>query len=69
MNIQVSNLNAFTLYALGDVYHPSWIEDGREMRIEHTIDCIKMAKKIGAKHISTEPGGPVLPESTDVNRA
>jgi sugar phosphate isomerase/epimerase len=68
LNTQVSNLNAFTLYALGDVYHPSWIEDGREMRIEHTIDCIKMAKKIGAKHISTEPGGPVLPESTDVSQ-
>lgn len=68
LNIQVSNLNAFTLYALGDVYHPSWIEDGREMRIEHTIDCIKMANKIGAKHLSTEPGGPVLPESTDLNQ-
>jgi sugar phosphate isomerase/epimerase len=67
LNIQVSNLNAFTLYALGDVYHPSWIEDGREMRIKHTIDCIKIANKIGIKHLSTEPGGPVLPECTDVD--
>jgi sugar phosphate isomerase/epimerase len=30
------------------------------MRIEHTIECIRLAKKIGAKHLSTEPGGPVL---------
>jgi sugar phosphate isomerase/epimerase len=60
-NMQISNLNAFTLYAIGDTYHPSWIEDTREMRIEHTIECIRLAKKIGAKHLSTEPGGPVPP--------
>src|SRR5919106_1097566 len=58
-NMQISNLNAFTLYAIEDTYHPSWIEDSREMRIEHTIECIRLAKKIGAKHLSTEPGGPV----------
>jgi sugar phosphate isomerase/epimerase len=59
--MQISNLNAFTLYAIGDTYHPSWIDDSREMRIEHTIECIRLAKKIGAKHLSTEPGGPVPP--------
>jgi sugar phosphate isomerase/epimerase len=60
-NIQISNLNAFTLFAIGDTYHPSWIDDNRrrEMRIQHTIECIRLAKKIGAKHLSTEPGGPV----------
>jgi sugar phosphate isomerase/epimerase len=65
-NMQISNLNAFTLYAIGDTYHPSWIEDSREMRIEHTIECIRLAKKIGGKHLSTEPGGPVplLPQSS-----
>jgi sugar phosphate isomerase/epimerase len=60
--LQVSNLNAFTLYAIGDLYHPSWIEDQvglREKRIEHTINCIRLAKKIGAKTLSTEPGGPM----------
>ena len=67
-NMQISNLNAFTLYAIGDVYHPSWIEDGREKRIEHTIDCIRLAKKIGAKHLSTEPGGPMPPQSSDVSQ-
>lgn len=61
-NMQISNLNAFTLYAVGDVYHPSWIEDQkdlREKRVDHTINCIRLAKKIGAKNLSTEPGGPV----------
>jgi sugar phosphate isomerase/epimerase len=61
-NIQISNLNTFTLYAIKDVYHPSWIENEkelREMRIEHTINCIYLAKKIGSKNLSTEPGGPI----------
>ncbi|MDQ3969204.1 MAG: sugar phosphate isomerase/epimerase [Thermoproteota archaeon] len=58
-NMQISNLNAFTLYAIGDTYHPSWIDDSKEKRIEHTIECIRLAKRIGAKHLSTEPGGPV----------
>lgn len=60
--VQISNLNAFTLYAIGDVYHPSWIEDdgrARKVRIQHTVDCIRLAKKIGAQHLSTEPGGPM----------
>ncbi|MEW5839844.1 MAG: sugar phosphate isomerase/epimerase, partial [Thermoproteota archaeon] len=50
--MQISNLNAFTLYGAagggGDVYHPSWIEgDGRlrEVRIQHTVDCIRLAKR------------------------
>lgn len=61
-NIEISNLNAFTLYAITDVYHPSWIESDkqlRELRIQHTINCLRLAKKIGAKNISTEPGGPI----------
>ncbi len=60
--MKISNLNAFTLFAIGDTYSPSWIEDDarrREMRIQHTIECIRLAKRIGAKHLSTEPGGPV----------
>jgi sugar phosphate isomerase/epimerase len=61
-NIEISNLNAFTLYAITDVYHPSWIESDdqlRDLRIQHTINCLRLAKKIGAKNISTEPGGPI----------
>lgn len=60
-NVEISNLNAFTLYAIGDVYRPSWIEDdgrARVLRVQHTIDCIRLAKKLGAEHLSTEPGGP-----------
>ena len=65
----ISNLNAFTLYSISDVYHPSWIEDdkvSRELRITHTINCIKLAKKIGAKNLSTEPGGPVMGRKTNM---
>jgi sugar phosphate isomerase/epimerase len=64
--LQISNLNAFTLYAMGDVYHPSWIDDeySRQARIQHTINCIRLASKVGAKNLSTEPGGP-LPASSD----
>lgn len=61
LGLKISNLNAFTLYAIGDVYRPSWIEDdekARNMRLQHTINCIKLAKKIGAANLSTEPGGP-----------
>jgi sugar phosphate isomerase/epimerase len=60
--IEISNLNAFTLFGLGDTYHPSWIEnteDVRELRIKHTLDCINLAEKLGAKNISIEPGGPI----------
>lgn len=69
LGMQISNLNAFSLYALGDVHHPSWIEDDlrlRDVRLQHTIDCINLAKKIGARNISTEPGGPV-PHSANLN--
>ena len=67
--IQVSNLNAFTLYAITDVYHPSWIENDnslRELRIQHTINCIELAQRIGSRNISTEPGGPIEPRVTDI---
>lgn len=63
LNLSISNLNAFTLFAIGDTYHPSWIENDlnyRKLRIDHTLDCIKLARKLGAKNISTEPGGPVM---------
>ena len=65
-DMQISNLNAFSLYAISDVYHPSWIEADkrlRELRLQHTINCVQLAEKIGARNISTEPGGPM-----DINR-
>jgi sugar phosphate isomerase/epimerase len=60
--IQISNVNAFMHNADGDTYHPSWIERDpaeRTRRIEYTLRCIDLAEKLGAPHISTEPGGPL----------
>src|SRR5438034_10307214 len=53
--MQISNVNAFTLYAIKDIYHPSWIENDdalRELRIQHTVNCIELARNIGSKNIS-----------------
>ena len=50
--MQVSNLNAFTFFGLGDTYHPSWIENekkDRDLRIKHTIGCIYLAEKTRSK--------------------
>ncbi len=61
-NLVVSNLNAFMMMAIGDFHHPSWIEKDkskRDLRINHTIDCIRLAEELGVNTISTEPGGPV----------
>ncbi|MFZ2446874.1 MAG: sugar phosphate isomerase/epimerase family protein [Syntrophobacteraceae bacterium] len=60
--LAVSNVNAFMHNADGDTYHPSWIENDpaeRARRIDYTIRCIDLAHKLGAPHISTEPGGPL----------
>jgi sugar phosphate isomerase/epimerase len=69
--IQISNLNAFTLYAIKDVYHPSWIENDaalREQRVQHTINCLELAGKIGSTTISTEPGGPLNRDTSDLSQ-
>ena len=60
-HLQVSNVNAFTLFALGDTYHPTWIEDDPKLiaqRIQHTKNAITMSAALGAKTISLQPGGP-----------
>ncbi len=59
-NLKITNLNCFTLFAVGDTYLPSWIEPDksrREIRIQHTLDCIKTARTLGCPYISTSPGG------------
>ncbi len=61
-NLQISNINAFMLWAIGDTWHPSWIErdaDLRRKRIEYTRSCIDLAARLGSPSISTEPGGPL----------
>ena len=60
--IKITNLNSFTLFAVGDTYLPSWIEPDkarREIRIRHTLDSLNIAKQIGCPNISIPPGGPL----------
>lgn len=60
--LAVTNLNSFTLFAVGDTYLPSWIEPEkarRDIRIRHTLDCLNLAKDLGCENISIPPGGPL----------
>ena len=60
--VEISNINAFMLKAIGDIWHPSWIEQDRakrQQRLRHTIDSLKLAQALGARSVSTEPGGPL----------
>lgn len=61
-NLAVTNLNSFTLFAVGDTYLPSWIEPDykrRRIRINHTLDCLKVSQYLGCRNISVPPGGPL----------
>lgn len=62
LGLKITNLNSFTLFAVGDTYLPSWIEpdqNQRNIRIEHTRSCLKIAKELGCANISIPPGGPL----------
>ena len=66
--LPVSNVNAFTLFACGDTYHPTWIEDDpalRELRIQHTLDSVELAHEFGAKTVSLQPGGTMIGTTLD----
>ncbi len=57
-----TNLNSFTLFAVGDTYLPSWIEPEakrRDMRVAHTLACLQVAAVLGCRNISVPPGGPL----------
>ena len=61
-NLEAANLNAFMLCAIEDFHHPSWIEPDpgyREQRVAYTLDCIDLVRPLGARTLSTEPGGPL----------
>lgn len=63
LGLAASNVNAFTLFADGDTYHPTWIESDRQRRrarVEHTIGAIRLAGALGAKSVSLQPGGPMI---------
>lgn len=62
-SLVVSNINAFTLFAEGDTYHPTWIEDDpalRRRRVQHTIAAVDLAHSLSARTVSLQPGGPLL---------
>lgn len=64
--LAISNINAFMMHAVDDhrqkYWHPSWIEPDvnyRRVRIDHTKRALTLAKDLGARCITTEPGGPL----------
>jgi sugar phosphate isomerase/epimerase len=66
--LAISNVNAFMMNAINDArqryWHPSWIEPDRhyrQVRIDHTIRALDLARELGSPCITTEPGGPVEP--------
>lgn len=66
--LAISNINAFMMNAVADArqpyWHPSWIEPDRhyrQVRIDHTLRALTLARELGAPSISTEPGGPLEP--------
>jgi sugar phosphate isomerase/epimerase len=66
--LTISNINAFMMNAVADArqpyWHPSWIEPDphyRAIRRDHTWRALQLAKDLGAKNITTEPGGPLAP--------
>jgi sugar phosphate isomerase/epimerase len=70
-NLAISNVNAFMMHAVNDprqrYWHPSWIEPDRhyrQIRIDHTVRALTLAKELGAPCITTEPGGPVEPAAS-----
>ncbi len=61
-DLKITNLNCFTLFAVGDTYLPSWIETDkarRDIRIRHTLECLQLAAVLECKNISIPPGGPL----------
>lgn len=59
--LKVTNINSFTLFAVGDTYLPSWIDPDpakRRIRIDHTLNCLRLAAALGCANISVPPGGP-----------
>ena len=69
-NLAISNVNSFMMHAVNDhrqkYWHPSWIEPDanyRRVRIDHTKRALTLAKELGARCITTEPGGPLEGQS------
>lgn len=63
-SLTISNINAFMMNAVADprqpYWHPGWTDPDphyRAIRREHTKRALRLAHKLGAPHITTEPGG------------
>jgi sugar phosphate isomerase/epimerase len=70
-NMTIANVNAFMMNAVADprqpYWHPGWTDPDphyRAIRREHTKRSLHLAKEIGAPHITTEPGGQLMPGQT-----
>src|SRR5262249_5168190 len=66
--LAISNVNAFMMKPTSDsrqrYWHPSRIEPHRhyrQIRIDHTMRSLTLARELGSPCITTEPGGPVEP--------
>jgi sugar phosphate isomerase/epimerase len=62
LELEICNINAFMMKCVGDIHHPSWIEENpalRDQRCEHTRAALRMAGCMKVPRISTEPGGPL----------
>jgi sugar phosphate isomerase/epimerase len=67
----ISNINAFMMNAVADprqpYWHPGWTDPDphyRAIRREHTKRALRLAAELGARSISTEPGGELQPGQT-----
>src|SRR6478735_5032542 len=63
LKLTVSNINAFTLFACGDTYRPTWIEDSeaeRKRRIQHTLGSIRIAADFNCKTLPLQPAAEYL---------
>jgi sugar phosphate isomerase/epimerase len=69
--LAISNINAFMMNAVADprqpYWHPGWTDPDphyRAIRREHTKRALRLAKELGAPHITTEPGGHLAESQT-----
>lgn len=69
--LAIANVNAFMMNAVADprqpYWHPGWTDPDphyRAIRREHTKRALHLAKEIGARNITTEPGGLLMQGQT-----
>ncbi len=69
--LAIANVNAFMMNAVADprqpYWHPGWTDPDphyRAIRREHTQRSLRLAGEIGARTVSTEPGGLLAPTQT-----